>query len=752
MSPASTISTLASPPPAYTGDLPSSPAPNRDHSNIPSSPIVDNDHLSLGLSQLHVQHDRPDAIHSNAAQAYEPGSTSTPHIDNILPLPSLVSPPPAYLSDLPSLSSTTHDRESTPSSPTVDNHHSNDLPSSHVQADSPDDIPPSDVPPDDVPSSDTPAYPVFVPSPHIDELLPPRFNINRKDLAPLVEPSELQAHLVLLGAFHRLRSEVGEQRSANGFPLTSVEMWAIFLQRAVHRFQLWAQWMNWNEESTERGLGYLAFDECPPLDVMMVWHTYMLNPRTYYEDCLRMNRGLLKIGSFPLGRMATTIDSKTLLPYPPEESRATLFSSFTGESFDPPLQTTLEDVVTLQCPVCSALTAAPWITREGTGYAQRKFAATCSARPCGRSFDRETLGVRKFYEDMEKCMAEPDKYFLANTLVDHFTGTPVRRDSQSFNTLIFRSEAHKNLVPMRPGYAGMRFGWGLEDVGTFLRASSIPSAALNLIQSAYCHPGPFSMDLASAVLRQMNFIEKMVGFGWTESGRFDEDNVTLTRCVVRYHAFLDLINATPGKFVVPTLDIDLAWHTHQLRCLSYRKLLEIIGTIPDHDDKVSQDTLSSSYDYTAEIWKRRFGVPYSVCGCLPPSTRLKPATLISLFKKKDPSSIPTLINLHPDLISTDDATANETHPSDHNGVAILNSRDASRAKADARRHLLDQRAKQITSKLKKAARATGDAAVELQWEAMQLERNRENHTQAFLAPVEFGVKYVLLMTPLETRS
>jgi hypothetical protein len=55
------------------------------------------------------------------------------------------------------------------------------------------------------------------------------------------------------------------------------------------------------------------------------------------------------------------------------------------------------------------------------------------------------------------------------------------------------------------------------------------------------------------VMRQMSFIEKIVSFGWAEDGRFDEDNETLTRAVVRYHAWLDLMHAMPAKFVVPTL-------------------------------------------------------------------------------------------------------------------------------------------------------------------------------------------------------
>ncbi len=51
----------------------------------------------------------------------------------------------------------------------------------------------------------------------------------------------------------------------------------------------------------------------------------------------------------------------------------------------------------------------------------------------------------------------------------------------------------------------------------------------------------------------MAFVEKVVQLSWTEPGRFEEDQETLTRCVVRYHHFLDLMESTPGKFAVPTI-------------------------------------------------------------------------------------------------------------------------------------------------------------------------------------------------------
>ncbi|KAG8905514.1 hypothetical protein FRB99_008773 [Tulasnella sp. 403] len=508
-----------------------------------------------------------------------------------------------------------------------------------------------------------PAYEAQGPSgssPRIDDLLPPLLRINLKDTDPLVKPSDLQAHLVLLGAFHRLREEVRTQKGKVDLQLEPDEMWAVFLQRAVHRFQLWVQRVIGNDDSDERIPGPLAPDECPPLDVMMVWHTYMLNPRTYYEDCLRMNHGLLKIGSFPLMQMASIIDHETLLPHPPSEARVSAFSSFTGQPFDPPIQTTSDHVVVLACPVCSIPNTIPWITYKGDGYAQRGFAVTCAAERCGRRFTRGTMGVRKFVEDMERCTSQPDKHVLANTLVDYLTGVPVEAESRQFTSLILR--LHENPTPLRPEDMGSRLSWRFTDVEAYLRAGYLAK---------------------------------------------------------RNRATMD----TPRG----------------------RELFEMIGMVPDHDDKVSQGALSTAYDNTAEVWKARFGVPYNVCGCLPPSAKSDSSLLASLFlkgkgKAVPPLSLPLPANARPDLISTDDVAADETHPSDHNSVAIINPGEQNAAQAQLRRKELDKRAKRLTKKLDRATTATGDKANNLRWGSMQLKRMEQDHTQAFLAPVEFGAK------------
>ncbi|KAG8910820.1 hypothetical protein FRC01_006112, partial [Tulasnella sp. 417] len=524
---------------------------------------------------------------------------------------------------------------------------------------------------------------IFAPSQGIDGKLPNHFKINNQYVKAQVIPSELQAHLVLLGAFHHLREEVRTFKGKADIPMEPDERWAVFLQRSVYRFEQWAVRMiggEGQEEVLGEGPKVLAPNEVPPLDVLMVWHTYMLNPRTYYEDCLRKLPGLLRIGSFPLMQLAGSIDSETLLAHPPSEGRVAAFTAFTGQPWECPLNTTSEETV-------------------------------------------PTLGVRKFYEDMEKSILNPEGFFLANTVVDYHDGTPA--DAQWSRALT------GTVLSLRQGTApapaqiwGKQIGWTMKALEDYCRIGMLghrknqawiaTPRPLNIILSAYRQPGPFSLDLASAVIRQMNFVEKMAYLGFTEQGRWEEDHDTLTRCVVRYHHFLDLMSSTPGNFVVPTLDIDLAWHTHQLLCDSYRhpfalfrsrKVKEVIGIIPDHDDKVGQGALSDAYDKTADAWKKGKSK----------STLEKP-----------------LENPRPDLLSASNEAADQTHPSDHYAVAIINPGEPNAAQEQLRRRELGKRAKELGKSVEK-----GKAD---QWGEIMQKRGVD-HTPSFLCPVHYGVQY-----------
>ena len=65
-----------------------------------------------------------------------------------------------------------------------------------------------------------------------------------------------------------------------------------------------------------------------------------------------------------------------------------------------------------------------------------------------------------------------------------------------------------------------------------------------------------SLDLASAVIRQGSFIEKMYAIDWIHSPAV---NSTVDRLVKKYDRFFVIIAQTMKQKAVPTLDVDLAW-------------------------------------------------------------------------------------------------------------------------------------------------------------------------------------------------
>jgi hypothetical protein len=123
----------------------------------------------------------------------------------------------------------------------------------------------------------------------------------------------------------------------------------------------------------------------------------------------------------------------------------------------------------------------------------------------------------------------------------------------------------------------------------------------------------FIQPLKDNVERQMKFVEKMHDHLWIRSPAAEG---TLCRAVDRYTKFLELFKAYPGTMLVPTLDIDLVWHTHQCSAVEYqRSMMERAGRFIDHNDKLGKLTLSGGMDKTVELFTVRFGESYLRCLC-----------------------------------------------------------------------------------------------------------------------------------------
>ncbi|KAL0350297.1 UNVERIFIED_CONTAM: Glycine-rich domain-containing protein 1 [Sesamum radiatum] len=125
-------------------------------------------------------------------------------------------------------------------------------------------------------------------------------------------------------------------------------------------------------------------------------------------------------------------------------------------------------------------------------------------------------------------------------------------------------------------------------------------------------------DLVSAAQRQSPFFYQV-------SRTHMNDNRYIQGAVARYKGFLHLIKRNKEKgiksFSVPTYDIDLIWHTHQLHPASYCKdLLKIMGKILDHDDTDSDRTKGQKLDVgfsgTTKTFEEMYGSRYWRAGAM----------------------------------------------------------------------------------------------------------------------------------------
>lgn len=118
-----------------------------------------------------------------------------------------------------------------------------------------------------------------------------------------------------------------------------------------------------------------------------------------------------------------------------------------------------------------------------------------------------------------------------------------------------------------------------------------------------------SIDLVAASLRQREFATKITN---AECSGMDSP-FALFKATTRYHKFMLLMSrGSKNRFLVPTLDIDLCWHTHQLFPSSYREwCLQHLKRVVNHDDTIGKGDLSQGLRDTSLAWLEAYREPYT---------------------------------------------------------------------------------------------------------------------------------------------
>lgn len=419
----------------------------------------------------------------------------------------------------------------------------------------------------------------------------------------------------------------------------------------------------------------------------MVWHTHMLNPRAFLEDCMRHRITTFWNNGIPWALIDKAIDNNTFT-YNVSDACKRFWSRKTNrawENEDDPMEKTL------RCPnlKCFKMINIPWTTCQlptsyvddestpidfdGTGYGED---LNFSCQHCGAPINTDILTFFRFNVDRVLAIIEPagspidlkdnsadsllitrDMMLLGipkttesrpmpGTLLHPKTGTPVLDTSLddywdvSFPSrfLVFTWQLTDKLYGVTPtSWPTMNsvrdvLNGQVKDRKTIEKAQEkIPSSlrptyhwravrpmariALRKMMARYFqNHSMFALDLRSAIMRQGIFIQKMCQLDWLHSPMARD---TMNRAIERYHRFFAIINRYPGKLVVPTLDIDLVWHTHQLSPGEYYdfSIKHANYVFIDHDDKVESSTLNTQFEWTCKTYQSLYGEVYSQCTC-----------------------------------------------------------------------------------------------------------------------------------------
>ena len=321
-------------------------------------------------------------------------------------------------------------------------------------------------------------------------------------------------------------------------------------------------------------------------------------------------------------------------------------------------------ISTLECPSCRRPLPVQWTrwdsqdvwTQEShgesvaTGLADKLFEAVCE---CGIVIDHEMLKIQKFRKDIQALhnldVPMPGTLFshtgsypfvLAKRYLDThailgvvdthhldvslFPNRLIDGPSKSLYTKLELLTFPQHSRTDRKEMTGIRteIESFLKDRAYVRKANRRISHALKMdekiairrMMSRYWeNSSPFALDLVGAVIRQCSFIEKMHSINWIHS---PAPISTMAHLIQKYTRYIDIIALHPSNTAVPTLDVDLAWHTHQLSPpFYYAYTVEKTARFIDHDDKIEETALSTAFEWTSKTYQKTYHELYSQCTC-----------------------------------------------------------------------------------------------------------------------------------------
>lgn len=341
--------------------------------------------------------------------------------------------------------------------------------------------------------------------------------------------------------------------------------------------------------------------------------------------------------AFPLRQLTNMLDAETHLLVTPEAAEA--FQYQTSMLFDPLEDPLTKTALPIACPFCHAQNSVPWVKVAGNW--------SCNCVGCARHFDlRHKLGHR-WASDVEKWASggtDVDGFRMSGGVLSQsnsrlFTKDPFapvlsRMFSNKRETTLSNLNEHGQLIRehdkdlygsidcagMEPVCFAAEFGFDIEAIATatlqWLDSYKHLSKDLRVDMHKRIHAlfYPYrsagatshaSLDLAAAVQRQYRFVDDAAALGWLDN----HASVQLANAHARFRSWLALY-AYCRTLLIPTLDIDLMWHTYMLSPFYYWDCYRSIGVMPDHNDRIEEHLLNKAFSLTQQQWDQAFGQPY----------------------------------------------------------------------------------------------------------------------------------------------
>ena len=118
------------------------------------------------------------------------------------------------------------------------------------------------------------------------------------------------------------------------------------------------------------------------------------------------------------------------------------------------------------------------------------------------------------------------------------------------------------------------------------------------------------IDLILGMYRQLDFIIKICES--PESCLYWKSPEIINQSIRRYHKFLVLFDSEKKLMVVPTVDIDLVWHSHLSESTKYRTFFRTHASkFLNHDDTITHKEGEDGFEKTYFAWLEKYDEQYS---------------------------------------------------------------------------------------------------------------------------------------------